>query len=84
VSGGVCKDPWVCLKRCSRGEINWSYGVMVSTLDFESSDPGSSPGRTYILRIICVLWVAWLRVYGYVACFCVCCRVCVCSEDDWR
>ena len=24
----------------------WSYGVMVSTLDFESSDPGSNPGRT--------------------------------------
>ena len=23
-----------------------SYGVMVSTLDFESSDPGSNPGRT--------------------------------------
>ena len=25
---------------------DWSYGVMVSTLDFESSDPGSNPGRT--------------------------------------
>ena len=24
----------------------WFYGVMVSTLDFESSDPGSIPGRT--------------------------------------
>ena len=24
----------------------WSYGVMVSTLDFESSDPSSSLGRT--------------------------------------
>ena len=64
--GGVCKDPWVCLKRCSRGEINWSYGVMVSTLDFESSDPGSSPGRTYILGIICVFVggvasCVWLR-----------------------
>ena len=23
-----------------------SYGVMVSTLDFESSDPGLNPGRT--------------------------------------
>ena len=23
-----------------------SYGVMVSTLDFESSDPSSNPGRT--------------------------------------
>ena len=28
----------------------WSYGVMVSTLDFESSDPGSNPGRTSFLR----------------------------------
>ena len=26
----------------------WSYGVMVSTLDFESSDPGSNPGRTFL------------------------------------
>ena len=26
---------------------NWSYSVMVITLDFESSDPGSSPGRTF-------------------------------------
>ena len=25
------------------------YGVMVSTLDFESSDPGSNPGRTSLL-----------------------------------
>ena len=24
----------------------WSYGVMVSTLDFESSDPSSNLGRT--------------------------------------
>ena len=24
-------------------ENEWSYGVMVSTLDFESSDPGSNP-----------------------------------------
>ena len=27
----------------------WSYGVMVSTLDSESSDPGSNPGRTSFL-----------------------------------
>ena len=27
----------------------WSYGVMVSTLDFESSDPSSNLGRTYVL-----------------------------------
>ena len=26
--------------------MRWSYGVMVSTLDSESSDPGSNPGRT--------------------------------------
>ena len=26
-----------------------SYGVMVSTLDFESSDPGSNPGRSSFL-----------------------------------
>ena len=26
--------------------ILWSYSVMVITLDFESSDPGSNPGRT--------------------------------------
>ena len=25
----------------------WSYSVMVITLDFESSDPGSNPGRTF-------------------------------------
>ena len=24
----------------------WSYSVMVITLDFESSNPGSNPGRT--------------------------------------
>ncbi|KAG5036181.1 hypothetical protein JHK85_011528 [Glycine max] len=26
---------------------NWFYGVVVSTLDFESSDLGSTPGRTF-------------------------------------
>lgn len=26
--------------------IEWFYGVVVSTLDFESSDLGSTPGRT--------------------------------------
>ena len=26
------------------------YGVMISTLDFESSDPSSNLGRTYVLR----------------------------------
>ena len=28
----------------------WFYGVMVSTLDFESSDPSSNLGRTWILE----------------------------------
>ena len=27
--------------------ICWSYSVMVITLDFESSNPGSNPGRTF-------------------------------------
>ena len=31
------------------GGNGWSYGVMVSTLDFESSDPSSNLGRTYVL-----------------------------------
>ena len=30
----------------------WSYSVMVITLDFESSDPGSNPGRTFFVIII--------------------------------
>ena len=30
----------------------WSYSVMVITLDFESSDPGSNPGRTFFIIII--------------------------------
>ena len=29
------------------------YGVMVSTLDFESSDPGSNPGRTSNFKMFC-------------------------------
>ena len=34
--------------------ILWSYSVMVITLDFESSDPGSNPGRTsfYFLKVL--------------------------------
>ena len=27
---------------------HWFYGVMVSTLDFESSDPSSNLGRTFV------------------------------------
>ena len=30
---------------------HWFYGVMVITLDFESSDPGSSPGRTFLCNL---------------------------------
>ena len=30
---------------------SWSYSVMVITLDFESSNPGSNPGRT--LKLFC-------------------------------
>ena len=35
---------------------NWSYSVMVITLDFESSDPGSNPGRTFFCLVfqLCV------------------------------
>ena len=29
----------------------WSYSVMVITLDFESSDPGSNPGRTFFCQL---------------------------------
>ena len=36
-----------------RSWITSSYGVMVSTLDFESSDPGSNPGRSLVLRATC-------------------------------
>lgn len=31
--------------------IEWFYGVVVSTLDFESSDLGSTPGRTSFLVV---------------------------------
>ena len=30
---------------------NWFYGVVVSTLDFESSDLGSTPGRTLFFNV---------------------------------
>ena len=36
----------VCMSLSCENE--WSYGVMVSTLDSESSDPGSNPGRTLL------------------------------------
>ena len=28
--------------------LQWSYGVVVSTLDFESSDAGSNPAKTLV------------------------------------
>ena len=47
---------------------------MVSTLDFESSDPGSSPGRTSFLPICGVFAVfVWLGEW----CVCGVCGVCV-------
>ena len=42
----------------------WSYGVMVSTLDFESSDPSSNLGRTlgfgYLARKVWVFF--WVKI----------------------
>ncbi len=34
-------------KKNGQGRSRWSYSVMVITLDFESSNPGSNPGRTF-------------------------------------
>ena len=31
--------------------MSWSHGVMVSTLDFESSDPSSNLGGTYVFIV---------------------------------
>ncbi len=84
---GVYECFCVCLRVCVKWAlwrwVNWSYGVMVSTLDFESSDPGSSPGRTCVL--LC-LWVFCVCVGGVLVscvvfvlwrCACVCfVRVC--------
>ena len=30
--------------------MDWSYSVMVITVDFESTNPGSNPGRTFFLH----------------------------------
>ena len=40
-----------------------SYGVMVSTLDFESSDPSSNLGRTFPFFLLKILYIItrWLR-----------------------
>lgn len=34
-----------------RRELNWSYSVVAITLDFESNNPGSNPGKTYCFSI---------------------------------
>ena len=45
----------MALRICiSDGSFDWSYGVMVITLDFESSNPGSNPGRTSQLFFFCL------------------------------
>ena len=52
---------WLCVRSCVCVLPHWSYGVMVSTLDFESSDPGSSPGRTsFLLVAYCVEVLRWV------------------------
>ena len=57
---GSC--PWVGVKSCASCLDHWSYGVMVSTLDFESSDPGSSPGRTSFLFVL--VWLGCVLLCG--------------------
>ena len=37
-------------KKNGQGRSRWSYSVMVITLDFESSNPGSNPGRTFLFN----------------------------------
>ena len=55
------------------GGSSWSYGVMVSTLDFESSDPGSNPGRTlFFVCVVCVV-ASCGGVWRVVVVCCVCC-----------
>ena len=45
----------ICL--LSQPVVSWSYGVMVSTLDFESSDPSSNLGRTFIFASVQNQWL---------------------------
>ena len=42
----ICRRARSWLREGAVVDLCWSYGVMVSTLDSESSDPGSNPGRT--------------------------------------
>ena len=52
INGGLAQSEEcvVCNDEAPRSKLGfsiwWSYSVMVITLDFESSDPGSNPGRT--------------------------------------
>ena len=41
-----------------------SHGVMVSTLDFESSDPSSNLGGTW-WKYICTFWYPKYRTFYY-------------------
>jgi hypothetical protein len=50
---------FVAMILCVVRRLCWSYGVMVSTLDSESSDPGSNPGRTSFC--VCLLSTTPLR-----------------------
>ena len=43
----------------------WSYGVMVSTLDSESSDPGSNPGMTSSFLFPCLLHHNHIYIHGF-------------------
>ena len=50
----VCTDDYILWieydMMCSGGLEYWFYGVVVSTADFESADPGSNPGRTLFFQ----------------------------------
>ena len=48
MSHGMVEDAVQVFRPYQGRSLNhtWSYSVMVITLDFESSDPGSNPGRT--------------------------------------
>ena len=53
INGGLAQSEEcvVCNDEAPRSKLGfsiwWSYSVMVITLDFESSNPGSNPGRTF-------------------------------------
>ncbi len=46
--GRVCNGiKYIIFQLIDPSYYMWSYGVMISTLDFESSDPSSSLGKTF-------------------------------------